>query len=88
MIKLKIINEEFTNPLNGANRDLSPSQMQRIRDSTSHLINHQVGQSDPLNPGQASTVATLNTVPTLAYEKVDPSVETCQSMPYQWFSQI
>lgn len=36
-------------------------------------MDHQVGQSTSLNPGQVLATTTLSTMPTLAYEEVIPS---------------
>lgn len=43
---------------------------ERERGPTSHLIDYQAEKSTPINPGQVLTVATHNTVITLAYEEV------------------
>lgn len=49
--------------------------MQRRRGHTSHLMDHQFGQSTSFNPGQALTVATLSIVHALTYEEVNPNIE-------------
>lgn len=51
-------------------------------------MDHYVGKSTSLNPGQALAVATLNIVLTLAYKEVNFSTETYMGIPYQRFFQI
>lgn len=42
--------------------------MQRERGLTSHLVDHQAGQSTPIHLGKRLAAAIPNAVPTLAYE--------------------
>lgn len=44
-------------------------------------MDQQVEQLAVLNPGQALAATTLNTIQTLAYEDINPSVETHQRYP-------
>lgn len=79
MIRQEILNEELKDHRNRASRGLPPPQMQRGKGPTSHLMDHQA----PLNHGQELAAATLNAVPTLAYEEVNPGAEMHQRQPYQ-----
>ncbi|XP_022889307.1 activating signal cointegrator 1 complex subunit 2 homolog [Olea europaea var. sylvestris] len=60
---------------NRANRGVPPPQRQRGRGPTSHLMDYQMNQTGNENSGQALATTTLNAVPTLAYEDVNPIVE-------------
>lgn len=57
--------------------------MQRGRGPTFHWIDQLVRQSNPLNPGQALAVATLNVVLTLAYKEINPNAEVYRERPPQ-----
>lgn len=83
MIRREIINKELNYHRSRANRGLPALQMQRMRGPTSHPIDHQARQSTLLNLGQKLVVATLNIVPILAYEEVNPNAEVYQRRTYQ-----
>lgn len=81
MIRREIINEELIEHINRASRVLQPQQRQHGRGPTSHLMDHQWNQvGTDVSPisGQVIAIATLNVMPTLAYEDVVPKTNTQQ----------
>lgn len=85
MIRREIINEELRNYQNKVNRGLPSPQMQRGKDLTFNLMDHQVKQSTSLNRGEAFAAVILSAFPTLSYDEVNPSTEAYQGRPYQRF---
>ncbi|XP_022847483.1 transcriptional regulator DEF1-like [Olea europaea var. sylvestris] len=68
---------------NRASRGLPPPQRQRGRGPTSHLMDYQMNRSGNENSGQALATTTLNVVPTLAYEDVNPTADPHQIQAQQ-----
>ncbi|XP_022880721.1 basic salivary proline-rich protein 1-like [Olea europaea var. sylvestris] len=68
---------------NRASRGLPPPQRQRGRGPTSHLMDYQMNRSGNENSGQALATTTLNAVPTLAYEDVNPTADPHQIQAQQ-----
>lgn len=75
MMKVEIVNEEMIDHRNRAAQWLPPPQRQIGRGPTSQIVSQQWTQAGHIvapTSGQALATATLNAVPTLAYENAGP----------------
>ncbi|XP_022846306.1 uncharacterized protein LOC111369054 [Olea europaea var. sylvestris] len=80
---LSALRGELIEHRNKVSRDLPPPQRQRARGPTSHLMDYQINQAGNESSGQAHATTTLNAVPTLAYEDINPITNTQQTETLQ-----